>query len=354
MKILVWLSGGVDSAVTALLLKQQWHEVIGGFMINYSEPENPRCTTRQDLREAKKVAEFLEIPLLTFNFQKEYKQHIIDYIIDGYKQWITPNPDVFCNNLIKFDLFLEEALELGCNKMATGHYAKIEYEKGRTNGASLLRWIDTTKDQSYFLSGLNQHQLSKALFPLGDLTKKEIRTIASEAGLPNADRPDSQGLCFIGNVSIKDFLQNYLPTKRGDILDTKGNKVGEHDGAYAFTIGQKKGLWLNFKAYVVSTDITKNTITITDNKEDPALYSTWVEIKNRHRIQHPTSNFSPLTISYKIRYRQDPQPGKLSLTKENEVQIIFDSPVRAVPPGQIAVAYDDDVVIGSGIISQIM
>lgn len=335
-------------------------------MINYSEPDNPRCTTRQDLREAKKVAEFLDIPFLTFDFQETYKERIIDYIISGYKQGITPNPDVFCNNLIKFDLFLQKALELGCDKMATGHYARIgstertdisvpTTESTGSTEFTLLRGLDANKDQSYFLAGLNQYQLSHSLFPLGEMTKPEIRAIATEAGLPNAERPDSQGLCFIGNVSIRDFLHQYLPIQKGDILDTKGNKVGEHEGAYAYTIGQKKGLKLNFKAYVISLDICSNIITITDDKNDPALYSTGVELQNRHWIQKEDTASLVETksqpITYKIRYRQDPQPGTL-VQQDTKIQIHFDTPVRAVPPGQIAVAYDGDRVLGSGIIQR--
>ncbi len=273
-KILVGLSWGVDSAIAAYLLQQKGYKVVGGFMKNYVS-DNGNCTTYDDAQEAIKVANFLWIELISFDLQKEYNDKIIEYIYKGYQQGITPNPDILCNSLIKFDVFLEKAMELWFDYIATGHYARIEKVKshqveslkskkkwldgpyGPDGLYRLLRWVDYNKDQSYFLAGLNQHQLSKSLFPLGEMTKPQIRELAKKIGLPNAERKDSQGLCFIGNIPMKDFLKQRLPIKKWDIIFMDGTKVGEHEGAYFFTIGQSRGLDINKKAYVVETDIKK-------------------------------------------------------------------------------------------------
>jgi len=246
-KILVGLSGGVDSAVAAFLLQKQGYEVSCGFMINYLEEDNPACTTRADMEMAKKVADFLGLPFFTFDYREEYEERIVEYIYREYAAGRTPNPDVFCNNLVKFDLFLEEALELGYDRVATGHYARIEaalYDAPPDTEARyhLLKAVDPHKDQSYFLSRLSPFQLAKAIFPIGHLMKSEVREIAKKAQLPNADRKDSQGLCFIGKVPMREFLARKIPKKTGNILDTSGNILGEHEGAFAYTIGQRKGI----------------------------------------------------------------------------------------------------------------
>lgn len=345
MKILVGLSWGVDSAVSAYFLQQQWYEVVAGFMKNYTS-DSGTCTTYNDSIEAIKVAEHLGIEIRAYDLQKEYQEKVIDYIFSGYQKGITPNPDVLCNSLIKFDVFLDKALNEGFDKIAMGHYARIsEDENGKFH---LLRGVDHNKDQTYFLSWLSQHQLSKAIFPIGVLEKAQVRKIAKEIWLPNANRPDSQGLCFIGNVPIKQFLMQKLPIKKGAIKTLEGKTVWEHDGAYFFTIGQKQGLGLNFKAYVYKIDIENNTVYVGD-REIPELNSSTIKVKNRHRIWEEKSVWTRLT--WKIRYRQNP-PVNCILTKKEKSDLTFEfsSPQRAIAPGQVFVAYEWDECLGWGII----
>lgn len=345
MKILVWLSGWVDSAVAAYLLKQQWHEVIGGFMKNYVDPENPTCTTYQDSTEAIKVAEFLGIELKAFDLRDEYEEKIIQYIYDGYSKGITPNPDILCNSLIKFDVFLDKAMELWFDAIATGHYARITKE---WDYYKLLRWVDHNKDQSYFLSGLNQYQLCKTLFPLGEIDKPEVRKIAKEIWLPNADRPDSQGLCFIGKIPMKEFLKKRLPTVKWDIVLTDWSKVGEHEWAYFFTIGQSRGLDINRKAYVVKIDIEKNQVIVSYDKHEPELEKSEITTKNWHWIG-PEYDI-PLQCKTKIRYRQDPQPATLSKIENNNMTLEYPESQWGIAPWQTVTAYLWDECIWSGII----
>lgn len=222
----------MDSAVSAYLLKEAGFDVHAGFMVNF-ESEGENCTTRVDLAEAEKVARYLEIPLHTFDFVTEYEERIVQRIYEGYEKGLTPNPDVLCNNLIKFDLFLEEALSYGFDAIATGHYARVDRNDGI---ARLLKGIDPLKDQTYFLSRLKREQLEKAYFPVGGILKSEVREIARRAGLPNAERKDSQGLCFIGKVPMREFLRERLKEKTGDIVDVSGNKLGEHRGAWFYTV----------------------------------------------------------------------------------------------------------------------
>ncbi len=356
-KILVWISWWVDSAIAAYLLKQEWYEVVGGFMKNYVS-DTGKCTTYEDAEEAIKVARFLWIELMSFDLQKEYNEKIIEYIYSGYKQWLTPNPDVLCNSLIKFDVFLQKAIELWFDYIATGHYARIEkatktkVKTTLTKGDEsykLLRWVDYNKDQSYFLAWLNQFQLSKSLFPIWWYTKPEIRALAKKIGLPNAARKDSQWLCFIGNIPIKDFLLKRLPRKEGNIVDREGNIVGKHEWAYFFTIGQRQWLRLPFKAYVIKTDVKEN-IVIVGQKEDEALFGKDIMTTWRHRIRKQYS--LPTKISAKIRYRQEPQEAEIKKNKKGEIIVSFKEKQRAVAPGQTVVAYKKDECIGSGIITR--
>lgn len=368
MKILVGLSGGVDSAVAAYLLKKQGHEVVAGFMKNYVS-DSGNCTTYNDAIDAIKVAEYLGIEIRSFDLQKEYQERIIDYIYAGYQKGITPNPDVLCNSLIKFDVFLHKALEQGFDKIATGHYARImnneqlnmhnwQWVIGRkvwtlhfelwTLNYKLLRGVDHNKDQSYFLAGLNQFQLQHAIFPLWDLTKPEVRALAEKVWLPNAHRKDSQGLCFIGNVPIKTFLMQKFPIKKGEIRTLEGQVVGTHDGAYFFTIGQKQGLGLNFKAYVYRIDIENNIVYVCD-KEAAELQTQEIVVKDWYWIAEEYPEWSLLTG--KIRYRQNPPVSCTILKKENtELTFRFDQPQWAVAPGQVFVLYDGEICLGSGII----
>ena len=351
MKILVGLSGGVDSAVAAYLLKQEGHEVVAGFMKNYTS-DTGNCTTYNDAIDAIKVAEFLGIEIRSFDLQKEYQERIIDYIFSGYQKGITPNPDVLCNSLIKFDVFLNKALEQGFNKIATGHYARISEataEEGQQNNYHLLRGVDYNKDQSYFLAGLNQFQLQHSVFPLWNLTKPEVRAIAQKIWLPNASRKDSQGLCFIGNVPIKTFLMQKFPIKKGEIRTLDEKIVGTHDGAYFFTIGQKQGLGLNFKAYVYRIDIEKNIVYVCD-KEAEELQTQEILVKNWHWIAEEYEVWS--NFLGKIRYRQNPLVS-CTLTKKNKTELSFrfEEAQRAIAPGQVFVIYQWDTCIGSGIMS---
>lgn len=364
------MSWGVDSAIAAYLLKQQWYEVVAWFMKNYVS-DSGNCTTYNDAEEAIKVSKFLWIEIISFDLQKEYNEKIIEYIYNGYQQGITPNPDVLCNSLIKFDVFLQKAMQLWFDYIATGHYARIRELKVESwklkekKQFKLLRWIDYNKDQSYFLAGLNQFQLSKSLFPIWGYTKPEIRALAKKIGLPNAARKDSQWLCFIGNIPIKEFLLKKLPKKEGNIVDMTGKVVGKHEGAYFFTIGQRHGLNLPFKAYVIKTDVENNRV-IVGEKEDKALFGKTITTTGRHWIRKEYK--LPTKILAKIRYRQEPQSAKLveshkvkslkskdwfdrSYGPDDLITIIFNEKQRAIAPGQTIVAYKGDECIWSGIIT---
>lgn len=346
-RVLIWLSGGVDSAVTAYLLKEQGYVVVAGFMKNYANESNPNCHTREDRNMAIKVSQHLGIQdFMIFDFRQEYEERIINYIYEWYKQWITPNPDIFCNNLIKFDLFLEKALSYGFDYIATGHYAQIE----NTNWSyQLLRGIDRNKDQSYFLSRLNQKQLAHSLLPLWWMHKSEVRAIAEQIHLPNADRKDSQGLCFIGNVPMSDFLKQKLPVKQWDIILTDGTKVGTHDGSWFRTIGQSRWLDLNKKAYVVATDIHKNTVTVSFDRDDTVLFHKTIIAKNMHRIWQKVQ--LPFSCTAKIRYRQDPPIAvELHEWQDDTITVHFIESQRGIAPGQSIVFYNGENCLGSGII----
>ena len=505
-KVLIGLSGGVDSAVAAYLLKKQWYDVTAGFMKNYVS-ETGNCTTYDDATEAIKVAKFLWIKLLSFDLQKEYNEKIITYIYEGYRKWITPNPDVLCNSLIKFDVFLKKALDMGFDFIATGHYARIlppkppfewglelnaddvkkrwlmrngkqlpyspilierarelrkhttpaekklreeflqshtykfyrqrpidhfiadfycsqqhliievdwgihnspeakEYDKmrtellnlywmkvirfsndeimnnfsavckqidkkiisylpskGRPGGVyKLLKWIDHNKDQSYFLSGLDQFQLSKSLFPLGDIEKPEVRRIAKQVWLPNAERKDSQGLCFVGNIPIRTFLEQKLPKKVWITVDESRRQIGKHEGARFFTIGQRQGLNLPPDHYVTKIDVKRNIVHVGPRGSE-FLNQKEINLTDRHRIGYKYD--LPLDVEAKIRYRQT-QPAKcrLSVTRDawrvtrpklktrdsKLVTASFHEAQRAIAPGQIVVAYIWEECVWSGVI----
>ena len=357
-KILVWLSGGVDSAVAAYLLKEQGYDVTAGFMINYLAPEGEVCPTREDIEVAKEVAAYLQISFFTFDYRDEYEEKVLNYMYEGYKKWITPNPDIMCNSEIKFRVFLDEALELGFDAVATGHYARIvesALEWDRSHGYKLLKWVDTNKDQSYFLAWLSQEQLSKALFPIGHLQKLEVREIARKAGLPNAERKESQGICFVGKVDMKDFLQKKIPNSQGDIVDIHWKTLGKHKGIFYYTIGQRKGLeigGLPEPIFVMKKDIKNNRLIVGYGK-DEELFSDTLYIDELHFLAD--TKILPKKCSAKIRYRQIDQACEIrDRSHENGLpgryEIKFETSQRAIAAGQIIALYDGDELWGSGII----
>lgn len=376
--VVVGLSGGVDSSVAAHILKQKGHHVIGLFMRNWVDDSvtlDDECPWIEDSNDALLVAEKLNIPFHVLDLSKEYKERIVDYMFSEYQSGRTPNPDILCNREIKFDIFLEAALDLGADYVATGHYVqKTTTEDGIHH---LIAGTDKTKDQSYFLCQLNQQQLSKALFPIGNLHKSQVREIALDLGLVTATKKDSQGLCFIGKVSLPDFLQQKLKPQRGEIIEVEaswqgfespqwgnqwelrpdsGKVVGSHNGAYYFTIGQRKGLFVGGKTlplFVIALDVKKNIVYVGQGENHPGLYRPFLKILNsdihwvddKKRMNHGESR----DYSVRIRYRQKLFGAKIEQTS-NGLKILSIEPMKSVAPGQFASWYDGDELVGSGII----
>ena len=357
-KILIWLSWGVDSAVSAYLLKEQWYDVTAGFMINYLAPEVEVCPTKEDMSVAKEVAEFLKIPFFTFDYREEYEKKVLEYMYEGYKKGITPNPDIMCNSEIKFKVFQDEALELWFDAVATGHYAKIDSE---WEYSKLLKWVDSSKDQSYFLAGLSQDQLSKAIFPIGHLQKSEVREMARKVWLPNAERKDSQGICFVWKVDIKEFLQKKIPNSEGEVYDTSGKYIGKHKWVFYYTIGQRKWLdiwWMPEPIFVVNKDIRNNRLIVWYGVDDE-LFSDTLHVDEIHFLSEKRD--FPHNCKAKIRYRQEDQECEISLhpiqsppesgeVKQPWYKIKFQKAQRAIASGQIIAFYDGDELWGSGVI----
>ena len=377
-RVVVGLSGGVDSSVAAHLLQQSGHEVIGLFMRNWTD-ESPtleaECPWIEDSNDALLVAEKLGIPFQVLDLSSAYKTRIVDYMFAEYQAGRTPNPDVLCNREIKFDLFLEAALSLGADYVATGHYAqKTTSEDGMHH---LLAGADGNKDQSYFLCQLNQTQLSKALFPIGHLPKPEVRRIAKEAGLVTAEKKDSQGLCFIGKVRLPDFLQQQLSIQTGQIIEVSrdsdvfiapscgqpwplkadhGTVVGSHPGAHFFTVGQRKGLLVGGKPlplFVLATDVAENIVYVGQGEDHPGLYRpcVWMMPGEVHWVR-PDLALQPgesLEVLARIRYRQALVPARLT-AEESGLALVPTAPFKSVAPGQFAAWYFGDELIGSGII----
>jgi tRNA-specific 2-thiouridylase len=351
VKIIVGISGGVDSAVVALLLKRQGHEVTGLFMKNWEEDDTAgECGAEADLKMARAVCDRLDIPLKTVNFATEYWDRVFSYSLSEFEAGRTPNPDVLCNKEIKFRAFLEHALALGADRIATGHYARAANHDGRFR---LLKGRDVNKDQSYFLYLLGQEALAHTLFPIGDLVKTEVRRLAQEAGLPNHDRHDSTGICFIGERDFKSFLARYLPARPGAMRTLAGELKGQHDGTMFYTIGQRHGLGIGGEGeawYVVGKDVVNNILYVEQGEQHPALYSESLLAGQLHWIGNEPPSW-PKKLMAKTRYRQ-PDQGCTVEPHARGLRVTFDTAQRAVTPGQSVVFYDGDECLGGGIIEQ--
>lgn len=350
--IVVGLSGGVDSSVTAALLKQAGHDVRGVFMQNWEDDNDDEyCSIKEDALDAMAVADILGIDIDIVNFAAEYKDRVFAYFLAEYQAGRTPNPDVLCNAEIKFKAFLNDALDKGADWMATGHYARKEVVDGVHY---LLKGCDQNKDQSYFLYRLQPHQLVHALFPLGELEKPEVRRLAAEAGLPTAAKKDSTGICFIGERPFREFLQRYLPTDNGVMRTPEGRQVGEHLGLMYYTLGQRKGLGIGGEGepwFVAGKDLAKNELIVVQGHEHPLLYSCYLDMDDLSFTlpERPQSG----RYQCKTRYRMADVACQLTYSDDGQsVRLVFDEPQWAVTPGQSAVLYDGDICLGGGIIAQ--
>ena len=383
--VVVGLSGGVDSSVAAYILKKQGYNVIGLFMRNWNDESviiDDDCPWIEDSNDALQVAEILEIPFQVIDFTKEYKERIVDYMFLEYKNGRTPNPDILCNREIKFDLFLKKAIEIGADFVATGHYCRKE--EVIINGNKVQRLLagkDPKKDQSYFLCQVNQFQLSKTLFPIGDMQKSEVRKLAKEIGLNTAEKKDSQGLCFIGKVKLPTFLQQFLKPKTGKVveIDSKnlmyhkenitnkfksfeysssmGKIVGDHNGAHYYTIGQRKGLNIGgfpLPLFIIGTDVKKNIIYVGQGEDHPGLYRNGLTVnkENIHWIREDLKIDldTPTVYNSRIRYRQKLTPCTIT-SSEFGLKVKFGETQRGITPGQFISWYKNDELIGSGIIN---
>lgn len=336
-KVFVGMSGGVDSSVAAALLKRAGFHVAGVHMKCWSEKLSLQCTATDDERMARLAASHLGIPFYVWNFVEEYKKRVVDYFVEGYKSGITPNPDVMCNKEIKFGLFFEKARALGADYVATGHYARIRDGK-------IFEGIDKEKDQSYFLGFIAPAILSKVLFPVGNYTKSQVRAMARKFGLPNAERKDSQGICFVGEVEVVNFLKAYLPPQKGVIKDKEGNVLGEHEGAWYYTIGQRHGLGLaGGPWFVIAKDMRKNVLFVSKDERD--LESKEATVGNINWFSRPEKE-----LLARIRYRQAPAKAQLHEGRAGEWKLLFDHPQRAITPGQIAALYQGDQLLAAGVI----
>ncbi|MDO9372366.1 MAG: tRNA 2-thiouridine(34) synthase MnmA [Gammaproteobacteria bacterium] len=353
-RVIVGMSGGVDSSVAAWLLLQQGYEVHGLFMKNWEgDDADEHCTAAADFQDAKDVCAKLDIPLHAANFAREYWERVFSYFLEEYRAGRTPNPDVLCNKEIKFKSFLEHALALGAELIATGHYARSAQRHGVFH---LLKACDLNKDQSYFLHGLGQIQLARTLFPLGELTKPEVRVIAAQQGFVNSAKKDSTGICFIGERNFKNFLSRYLPAQPGEIRSVDGTRLGRHDGLMYYTLGQRQGLGIGGRHgasgdawYVTGKDMEKNVLVVAQGHDHPSLYSRSLAAHDLCWVPGNAPQ-APLSCAAKTRYRQTDQPCTITKTEKGICEVQFDAPQRAVTPGQSVVFYQGEECLGGGVI----
>ncbi|MBA5809641.1 tRNA 2-thiouridine(34) synthase MnmA [Morganella morganii] len=354
-KVIVGMSGGVDSSVSAYLLQQQGYQVTGLFMKNWEEDDDTEyCSAAADLADAQAVCDKLGIELLTINFAAEYWDNVFEHFLEEYKAGRTPNPDILCNKEIKFKAFLEYAAEdLGADYIATGHYVRRRDINGTTQ---LLRGLDNNKDQSYFLYTLSHDQVAQSLFPVGELEKPEVRRIAEQLGLITAKKKDSTGICFIGERKFRDFLARYLPAKPGPIMTVDGQEIGQHDGLMYHTLGQRKGLKIGGTRegsdepwYVVDKDVENNILIVAQGHEHPRLMSAGLIAQQLDWVSREPLT-QPMRCVVKTRYRQEDIPCTVTPLGDDKISVRFDNPVAAVTPGQSAVFYQDEVCLGGGVI----
>lgn len=353
-RIVVGMSGGVDSAVAALLLKRHGYDVVGVFMKNWEDDDGDDgvCTAAEDYADVRSVCDKIGVPYYTVNFAKQYKDRVFSYFIEEYKNNRTPNPDVLCNCEIKFKAFLELAMSTDAAALATGHYVRTKKEDGFVH---LLRGVDSSKDQSYFLAGLKQAQIEKAVFPVGDMLKHDVRVLAAEAGLSNAAKKDSTGVCFIGERDFKQFLMRYIPAQPGDIVLMNGKTVGRHDGLMYYTLGQRRGLGIGGQStgngesfFVIGKDVANNRL-IVQQGEHEELFSTGL-ISQKMNFIAKTPDVGTFRCTAKVRYRQIDCAVSVHLNQDYTCEVVFDKPQRAVTPGQWVVLYNGEECLGGGVI----
>ncbi|MBR2824544.1 MAG: tRNA 2-thiouridine(34) synthase MnmA [Clostridia bacterium] len=354
-RIVVGMSGGVDSSVAALLLKEQGYDVVGVFMKNWEEQDdNGTCTAETDWADVRAVCDLIDIPCYSVNFAKEYWDRVFAYFLKEYRAGRTPNPDVLCNREIKFRAFMDFAMNLGAEKMATGHFVQTDKE------GHLLRGADFNKDQSYFLYMVHDTQLKKALFPVGHLTKGQVREIAGQYHLPVSGKKDSTGVCFIGERNFKKFLAEYLPAQPGDMVSTDGTVVGRHDGLMYYTLGQRRGLGIGGRGdgrswFVIGKDLERNRLLVAQGEDHPLLYSTLCLAEDVTWVgEAPAEIGKPFRCTAKYRYRQPDQQVEVIRETENRLRIRSMAPQRAVTPGQSAVLYDGDRCLGGGVVADVL
>ncbi|MEO5928201.1 MAG: tRNA 2-thiouridine(34) synthase MnmA [Patescibacteria group bacterium] len=359
--VLVGMSGGVDSSVTAALLVEQGYKVAGGFIKNWSDSKDlwtGECQWRGERRDAIRVAAKLGIPLLTFDFEQAYRERVVGDLFRGYEAGETPNPDVLCNEVTKYGLFFEEAMRLGFDYIAMGHYAQVlPLTKGELEGVpvGLFRGVDPDKDQSYFLYRVPQNVLRRTMLPIGGLKKTEVREIARKMELPVAEKPDSQGICFIGKLDMAEFLRKKIPSKPGEIVDPDGKVLGQHDGLDQYTIGQRQGIKVSEGGhawYVAKKDDETNRLIVVPSDEHPLLYRTEATVHDLHWTRGEAPKL-PMKVATQVRYRQEAVQATMDVTEDpNVFRLVFEEPVKAVAPGQSAVLYLGQECLGGGIIGR--